>query len=406
MSIQIIGFPHVLNQRLAKVKIAATIAGVKADVVSGEGAQADMTLYKQNCQPLGAAPVLQTEQGYIFESGAMLRHVGRLGKAAGLYGSTDFEASQIDSWIDFVTTEIDPSAMPFVGAKFGFVTLSAEEVAANTKTVLAAFEGIDKWLEVRTFLVGERITIADVAVFTAFDGFVRLAPAALEGYKFKNLVRLYMTVLHNAKVQEAIVAMGGDGLVPAKPKAEAPKKEEKPKKAAAAAEADDEDEPAAAEVKKPNPLDALPPSTFVLDAFKREYSNTDTRAVAAPYFFQNYDAAGFTCYWCNYKYNADNKMQFMTANLIRGWFQRMDHVRKYGFGCALIVGEDNCHDITAFWVFRGKGMPEIVASVDDSELFEWTEIADVQAEKDKITDYLCWEGKTISKPVLEGRCFK
>ena len=143
-----------------------------------------------------------------------------------------------------------------------------------------------------------------------------------------------------------------------------------------------------------------------MDAFKREYSNTDTRSVAAPWFFANFDAAGYSAYWCKYKYNEDNKMQFMTANLIRGWFQRMEHTRKYAFGIALIIGEDKVHDIVGLWIFRGKGLPEIVTDVEDTELFTWEEIPDVNAQKEQITDYLCWEGPTIPKPVLEGRCFK
>jgi elongation factor 1-gamma len=244
------------------------------------------------------------------------------------------------------------------------------------------------------------------------ESYLRFSSYANEAYKFKNVIRHYMTMLHHPRVQEALKASGHEASIPAKPKEEkaaAPKKEEKPKEAAAPKPAaDEEDEgPTFEDKKKPNPLDALPPSNFVLDAFKREYSNNDTRTVAAPYLFDNFDPAGYTAFWCNYKYNDENKMQFMTANLIRGWFQRMDHVRKYGFGIAIIAGEDKKHEVTCFWIFRGKGLPEIVREVDDTELFTWTEIADVKAERAKITDYLAWDGETFkNKPVLEGRAFK
>ncbi|KAF8288449.1 hypothetical protein TcYC6_0035090 [Trypanosoma cruzi] len=50
--------------------------------------------------------------------------------------------------------------------------------------------------------------------------------------------------------------------------------------------------------KEPNLLDELPPYLFVPDALKHEYSHTDTRTVAAPYFFQQCDAAGYTNLWC------------------------------------------------------------------------------------------------------------
>ncbi|RNF03157.1 elongation factor 1-gamma (EF-1-gamma) [Trypanosoma cruzi] len=57
----------------------------------------------------------------------------------------------------------------------------------------------------------------------------------------------------------------------------------------------------------------FPVSLSVLDDLKIDYSHTDTRTVAAPYFFQHCDAAGHTTLWCN-KYNKDDKMQCMTAN--------------------------------------------------------------------------------------------
>ena len=100
-------------------------------------------------------------------------------------------------------------------------------------------------------------------------------------------------------------------------------------------------------------------------------------------------------------------MQFMTANLIRGWFQRMEGNRKYAFGSVLIVGEEKKHEIIGFWIFRGHGVPESVLEVEDTELFEWTLIPDVKADAAKITDMLAWEGPTLGgKAVLEGRAFK
>jgi len=273
-------------------------------------------------------------------------------------------------------------------------------------TLEESLAGLDLWLETRTFLVGERMTIADISIAFGLQWVYRLIPAHGEqcAKKFRNAYRLYNTVMQQPKTVEVLKKWGAT-FGPAKPpKEEKPKVEKKPK-AAAKEDRDDEEEEAKPE-KKTNPLDELPPSSFVLDAFKREYSNTDTRTVAAPYFFANYDAAGYTCFWCRYKYNEENTKQFMTANLVRGWYQRMEHLRKYAFGIALLLGEESQHDLAGLWVFRGKGMPALVEDVVDTELFEWEEIKDVNAVKDTITDYFCWEGPTLPRPVLEGRCFK
>lgn len=74
-----------------------------------------------------------------------------------------------------------------------------------------------------------------------------------------------------------------------KPKVEAaaaPKKEKAAKKPAAD---DDDDEPMVpAEPKVKNPLDDLPKSSFIMDEWKRKYSNEDTITGALPWFYEKY----------------------------------------------------------------------------------------------------------------------
>lgn len=408
MSLTLWSVPNPLNARTHKILAAAAFANVPVTLKACEyGRENETADYCRNCSPCCRYPVLQTEEGYIFESNAILRHIARLDKSGGfLYGRTPFEGSQVDMWLDFAASELDAAALPFVRHHFRGEPLAAD-VMDHVHEVM---QGLETWLETRTFLVGERMTVADVAVAFALQWHYRLNRAEGEALtkKYRNAYRLYNTVMQQPKTVEVLKSQGAT-FGPVKEeqkKAAAPAKAEKKPKAAADKGEDEDGDEAPKEKKKPNPLDDLPPSPFVLDAFKREYSNTDTRAVAAPYFFQHYDAAGYTAFWCRYKYNEENKMQFMTANLIRGWFQRMEHTRKYAFGTALIIGEDKKHDIEALWVFRGRGMPDIVREVEDTELFDWEEIADVAAQRERITDFLCWEGPTIPKPVLEGRVFK
>ncbi|KAF8307109.1 hypothetical protein TcBrA4_0020960 [Trypanosoma cruzi] len=71
-----------------------------------------------------------------------------------------------------------------------------------------------------------------------------------------------------------------------------------------------------------------------------------------------------------YKYNEDNEMQCMTANLIRGWLRCVEHVRQYALGVAFMIVEERRHDIVALCVLRGSGMPAIVRAVVDTELFD------------------------------------
>ncbi|CCW64576.1 unnamed protein product [Phytomonas sp. EM1] len=398
---------HPENNRLLKILALASFANVTLDTHECQmGVENETEFFGKNCHPYKRLPVLQTEEGFIFESNAIVRHIARLDKSGNsLYGRTPFETSQVDMWLDFATTEVDAATIPYVLHLF-----RQTPIPEGAASKLEELVNVDQWLENRTFLVGERMTAADIVLAFSLRTAYRLTGSVGEelSKKYKNLFRLYNTVMQNPQMVELFRKLGASSapFKTAKPEEKKQQPAKSAPKPAAPAKKDDDEEEEPKEKKAPNPLDALPPSPFVLDAFKREYSNTDTRTVAAPYFFANFDASGYSCFWCRYKYNEENKRQFMTANLVRGWFQRMEHLRKYSFGVALLIGEETQHDIVAFWVFRGQGMPQLVEEVADTELFDWEPIADINAEKEKITDYLCWEGPTIPRPVLEGRTFK
>lgn len=73
------------------------------------------------------------------------------------------------------------------------------------------------------------------------------------------------------------------------PKAESSPKAAKAPKAPKAKEPEadeDEEELVPAEVKAKNPLDDLPKSAFNLEEWKRQYSNSDTRKEALPWFYE------------------------------------------------------------------------------------------------------------------------
>ncbi|CAE7257777.1 unnamed protein product [Symbiodinium microadriaticum] len=65
----------------------------------------------------GKIPVLETEKGCIFTSGAIARYVARISRPVGLYGQNLLEGGMIDSWIEFCTHELEAGLSPF-GALF------------------------------------------------------------------------------------------------------------------------------------------------------------------------------------------------------------------------------------------------------------------------------------------------
>ena len=58
-------------------------------------------------------------------------------------------------------------------------------------------------------------------------------------------------------------------------------------------------------------------------------------------------------WFCEYKYPEELRKIFMSCNLVGGMLQRIDRLRKIGFGSMIIFGEDSKSTISGVWIFRG-----------------------------------------------------
>lgn len=166
------------------------------------------------------------------------------------------------------------------------------------------FNTLEKVLETKTFLVGERLTVADIHVATVF---LRAASWYMDKTniaKYPSVVRFVETILNQPQIAEFWTVQWPEKVVtytpPAKetkkkedkPKAapsEKPKKEAKPKAKEPEPEEEEEDDLVPKEEPKAkNPLDSLPKSAFNLEDWKRAYSNKDTKGPggAIEWFYQ------------------------------------------------------------------------------------------------------------------------
>lgn len=107
----------------------------------------------------------------------------------------------------------------------------------------------------------------------------------------------------------------------------------------------------------------MPKPTFNMDEFKRVYSNEDTAEKVIPYFWANFDKENCSIWFCEYKYPEDLSQIFMTCNLISGFFQRLDKLRKHAFASMCVFGENNDNAIAGIWIWRSH---ELVFKVNTS----------------------------------------
>jgi elongation factor 1-gamma len=305
--------------------------------------------------------------------------------------------------------------------------------------VRGCLEVLDAALATRTFLVGERVTLADISLVC---NLLLLYKQVLDP-KFRapyvNVNRWFVTCVNQPQFKAILGEVclcskmapfdakryselfpkekkekgkkggteakeEGKGKKQQQQKAAAPKKEAEPAK--------EEEDDAPKPVKFVDPYTSLPPSPFVLDAFKRVYSNEkNIQGVVIPYLWENLDKEGWSLWRADYTFNKDLRMSFMAANLIGGMFQRLDKLHKYGFASVLIFGKDYDLTISGVWLLRGQELAfDLVDSWNvDAPSYDFEKLdPDNEDHRKMVNEYLLWEGDFEGRgpEPADGKIFK
>jgi elongation factor 1-gamma len=225
-------------------------------------------------------------------------------------------------WLSFANSELLPKIASWYRPLAGLDPYNKKNVEDAQKASLKAIHVVEEHLLVNTYLVGERLTLADIFVATLIvRGFEALFdkkwrsdnPNTTRWYETITSQPIFTAVAQAPKFVDEAIKYTPPKKEAASKKEAAPAKKAEPKPKAVVD--DEEDEPAAAPKPK-HPLEALGRSTFVLDDWKRKYSNEDTRSVALPWFWENANFEEYSIYRIDYKYNEELTMTFMTSNLI------------------------------------------------------------------------------------------
>jgi len=412
------------NFRAYKALIAAQYSGAKVTIAPdfkfGETNKTDAFLKKF---PLGKVPAFEAEDGtWLFESNAIAYYVA----SAQLLGSTRTDGALIQQWVNFADQEILPASCTWVFPTMGIMQYNKQGTERAKEDVKLALNVLNNHLETRTYLVGERITLADVCVacnlFLLYQHV--LEPAFIKPYvntnrwfttlvnqpQFKSVIGDFvfctkMAQFDAKKFQELQGAAGkagkgGKQKQPQQPKQEKPKKEEK------AAEPEAEEEAP----KKPSkdPFAHLPAGNLNMDEWKKMYQNNDTLSVALPWFWEKFDKENYSIWYCEYKYADELKLMFMSCNLVSGMFQRLDRMRKHSFGSMILFGKDNETTISGVWVWRGQDLA-FTLSDDlqiDYESYSWKKLDPESADtKTMVQEYFDGKGDFGGKSLNQCKTF-
>ncbi|KAL4705782.1 hypothetical protein ACJJTC_016376 [Scirpophaga incertulas] len=410
------------NFRAYKALIAAQYSGADVKVapnfVFGETNKSEAFLKKF---PAGKVPAYESTDGKVLltESNAIAYYVANEQLRGGASGSV--EAARVLQWASWADAELLPAACAWVFPHLGIMQYNKQNVERAKNDLIAALRVLDAHLLTRTFLVTERVTLADIVVFcTLLHAYQHVLDPSVRS-SLVNVTRWWMTIAHQPHVKKVVSAPSLCAAPPVydpkkfqelAPKKEGGKKEKKEKKQEPPKKKE-EPEPMDDFEEKPkeskDPFDAMPKGSFNMDDFKRCYSNED-EAKSIPYFWEKFDPEHYSIWFAEYKYPEELAKVFMSCNLITGMFQRLDKMRKQAFASVCLFGADNDSSISGVWVWRGQELVFPLSSdwQVDYESYDWRKL-DPSSEETKrlVQEYFSWSGKDkAGRAFNQGKIFK
>jgi len=400
------------NARSTAIKAVAKANDLELNIVEAEVGNASAEHLTAN--GLGKIPAFVGEDGFtLSECIAIAVYLTSQNEKTTLLGKTKQDYASILKWLSYFNTEVLPRLGDWFGPLLGRVPYNKKNVEEASKAANKAFGVVEAHLANNTYLVGERITLADLfAVGIAQRGFQYFF-----GKEWReanpNVSRWFETVRNQpiysavAEKLELLETPALTNVAPKKP--EQPKKEAKKEvKKEAAPAADAEEAPAAPKPK--HPLEALGKPTLPLDEWKRQYSNSSNEE-GMKWFWENVNFEEYSLWKVDYKYNDELTLTFMSNNLIGGFNNRLEGSRKYIFGCAAVYGENNNSIIQGAFVIRGHEYVPAFDVAPDYESYTFTKLDPTKPEdRQFVEDSWGWEkGTTVDGkdwPLADGKVFK
>ncbi|CCJ31533.1 unnamed protein product, partial [Pneumocystis jirovecii] len=306
-----------------------------------------------------------------------------------LLGKTKKEYASIVQWMSFANTDLLASlanwVLPLVG-RYPYNKKAVEDSQAETERLC---KYVDDFIKERTFLVGERLTLADIVMAAhLIPGFSKVFGKEWRE-RFPNLVRWFITVTN----QPIWISAVPTPVLIEEPIKYVPKKDVKGTvpKSVPPPTASSECEASYVEKKPKHPLDSAPTGTLVLDEWKRQYSNNDL-TIAMKWFWEHFDADAYSLWKLDYKYNNELGLIFQSSNLCGGFFQRLDASRKYIFGTLVVYGKNHDNVISGVFLIKGKDYRPAFDVAPDWDSYDYI-LLDHTKEEDRKLVESAWDWK-------------
>ncbi|NWZ88622.1 EF1G factor, partial [Poecile atricapillus] len=273
-----------------------------------------------------------------------------------LRGSTPEAAAAVLQWVNFADSDVVPPASTWVFPTLGILHYNKQVYFGMFWGILGCF-----WDVLGYFGVTQVCFVSPQVLDPAFRG------------PFGNVNRWFLTCLNQPQFKAVLgevtlcqrmaqfdakkfaESQARKEKEPPKKEKEPPKKEKPPKREEKRPEPDEDldecEQVLAAEPKAKDPFAHLPKSPFILDEFKRKYSNEDTLGVGLRSLRVSGHSGG---QWSLRMGQWSVVTHCFIPVFFPGMFQRLDKLRKNAFASVILFGSDHDSSISGVWVLRGQ----------------------------------------------------
>ena len=117
--------------------------------------------------------------------------------------------------------------------------------------------------------------------------------------------------------------------------------------------------------KENNPLDALPPSKFDLEKFKKEFINNSNKKSAMKKFWKEFDPEGYSLWYIEYNNEPSEFITLFRTVIVKGDILiQLKYFKKYCFGVLGVYGQDGDYKICGCLMWRGQEIPDEIKEIN------------------------------------------
>uniref|UniRef100_A0A6U3WYA0 GST C-terminal domain-containing protein n=1 Tax=Ditylum brightwellii TaxID=49249 RepID=A0A6U3WYA0_9STRA len=182
-----------------KILIAAEYNGVDVEIAENFDAAKVASL-----SPTGKGPILETPRGILFESNAIARFLAKIRSDTGLMGQNVFEEAEVDSWVDFAAREVELPACVWFYPVAGYMPFNEDAYKKAKIDFGKALALLELQLKDKKYLVGDQITLADIAVVSSLVYPMKLVCDKAYVEPYPNVVRWFQSCVDESNFKNVI----------------------------------------------------------------------------------------------------------------------------------------------------------------------------------------------------------